>query len=284
MRQAPNGPVLSAVANEGFTKRMDRAAYDRLDAINYSRLKKLLESPLHMKQAAKFMGSASTDFGNIVDEMLLGKIGKDSCYRINPYPDFRTKDAQAFRDDMNAHGIIIINQIMLDSAARLVKNILSDEPTKKFVDRSQKQIVLAGRINGVMVKGRADMIVFNDAKKIAYPADLKTANSITTYDIKKSIRKFGYYTQCGIYVLLLEANGYTVPSYKWLFAESDMPYDYRWVQFKDKQLEYCKSAATKLIERYKTCLETDTWPGYDKACQDIAFSEQDLAIIGEGGE
>lgn len=271
MRQAPTGPVLST-APRSFGP-MSRAAYDRLDALNYSRLKHMIESPLHMQSQPPFDPTPSTDFGNIVDEMLLGRLpNQGPGYMANPYPDFRTKEAREWRDKMNADGVIIANVFDIEKAKRLCNNIRSHAGTAKLIDASRKQHVIVAEINGVLCKGRADM-VFEGRGGVAFPIDLKTADSITDNDIRRKILNFGYFIQAGMYSLLLEAHGYKVPNYRWLFAESDLPLDWRWKEFEADDLAFSKDFVIKMIDLYKACKEKNEWPGYSKKPTKIGFSE-----------
>lgn len=112
------------------------------------------------------------------------------------------------------------------------------------------EVSARGMIDGVLFKARVDALT-------AAPLwDLKTISSTERRVIDRAIYDYGYHIQAYIYTTVFERDRFILG-----FVESTAPYDVAVVELSDNWIEYGGVEARRLIEQFKACLETDTWPG-----------------------
>lgn len=270
---APGKTLLTEAV--GLKEGISRHRYNAIDALNYSSMKYLLESPLHMKSRATFVPTDATDFGNILDAIMCND---KEVFVVSPYDNFRTKMAQEWRDKVRNDGFIIADPIDVEACVRIHRSMMEHPKTGKVLSTAKKQLCIVGMLNNVAVKGLADLVVIQGKKCMI--ADLKTTNDISDHAWQNKVFSMDYHVQAATYTALMEANGYEVVSYKWLLAENCKPYDWRWVTFNKDDLEFSKKIVAQAVDLYRQCRAANTWPGYDKDTSTVislpAFAKPNL--------
>jgi hypothetical protein len=124
----------------------------------------------------------------------------------------------------------------------------------------QAELSFSTVIDGVKCRCRPDWLVEDPGVYRIY--DLKTCQSVEGID--SLFYKYGYHIQQVFYCTVLESLGMTVDrEMQFIFVEKKPPFDVV-VRTMDMALyDATEVIIRNALQRYKTCLETDQWPGIE---------------------
>lgn len=156
---------------------MVKIDYHKRPEWSYSQMKVILDSGIDYAVAQKqglfkpTFGKA-VDLGQLVHYKILG--GSKEIFAFSPYDNFRTKEAQTWRDQQLANDLYIITKEQSDEADKIVENILNHPHHKKYIGNPKAlyEQELFATVNGVKLRGKADVILHD--KESAQVIDLKT--------------------------------------------------------------------------------------------------------------
>lgn len=227
-------------------------SYHKRPEWSYSQMKVILDSGIDYAVAIKkglFRQSFGTavDLGQLVHYKVLG--GEDDIFAFSPYENFRTKEAQTWRDEQLANDRYVITAEQSQEADKIVANILSHPHHKKYLGHpnSRYEQEMTATINGIGLRGKADDIVIEEESALVI--DLKTTAQFDQF-FKKAIWMH-YDLQASTYSLMatsslkLDAN---LVKAVYCVAETVEPYR---VQYFTAGYEFNESGDNKLHK----CLE-----------------------------
>jgi len=92
--------------------------------------------------------------------------------------------------------------------------------------------------------------------------DVKSTVDASDKGFARSAFKFRYHVQSPFYFDGMRANGKDPKVFIFIAVEKEPPYLVNVVMYESNEMEMGRSIYQEDLQTYKTCLETDTWPGY----------------------
>lgn len=241
---------------------------------SYSSMKKILDSGIDYAVAVK-NGDLEQTFGSAVDlgqlaHMLV--LGGDDTFSICEFTDFRTKAAQAWRNEQVASGKNIITQDQFKAVTQIVKNIEDHPHSQKWLygDNVKYEIeMFAQTPEGVALRGKADAMKINSESIIV--TDLKTTAQFDKF--YKSASWNHYDLQAATYSLIAASSQKVDPllvKYKFCVAETIAPYRVQWF---DTSIEFVEAGERKL----RTCIDSIADFGDNKP----NFLIEEMPVLGD---
>ena len=211
---------------------------------SYSQMKVILDSGIDYAVANKQglipePSSPAIDLGQFIHNQVLGG---DDKFTVSPYENFRSKEAQVWRDEQKDAGYIVVTQDMAEIAENAIQNILNHPHAKEYLigENIKHEVELyAKTADGVSLRGKADAVVFhNDGKHPRIITDIKTT---AQFDKFKNRAGYNHYDlQAATYCLLSKTD---FINYYFCVVETVAPYR---VQFMHASIEFLEAGERKL--------------------------------------
>ena len=181
-----------------------------------------------------------------------------------PICDRRTKEGKeiynAFLSESEGKEFLTHDQMEMILAMREV--IVNDEILSKFVSgQTEVPIFWTDSETGEPCKIRPDVITEVDG--IKYIVDYKTTDSCADGTFERSVRKYGYKFQAGMYREGAFQHDFNEYKFAFLAQEKSAPYATRLYICTD---EFCDEGFDQFryaLNLYHECKATDNWYGYD---------------------
>ena len=243
----------------------------------------LAKSPLHAWTAHPRLNPSfeptekkSFDIGRAAHTLTLGR-GQG----IAVYPDdvlaangaASTKAAKAWEAETRAAGRVPLKS---DEAAQLHEmwTVLSGalDEFGIAIDPDRSELTAIGEIDGVLCRAMID----NAPEDPALPLyDFKTCEEASPQACIRAVARYGYDVQAAHYLAVWEAVTGEKRSLQFIFQEKAPPYEVGVVTLCDRRsdeadwMEDARGKAAEARRLWKTCLETDHWPGYPRVVGEI---------------
>jgi hypothetical protein len=226
------------------------------------------KSPRHAWLAHPRLGGArrweknrSMELGSLAHETLLSRGA--GIVEIDA-GDYRTKAAQAARDEALASGLTpsLPRDFRRVAAMRaaMMTGLERAGLLESFV-ASPKEAVAIAEIDGVLTRGMLDVWI----PELAMICDYKTCSSLTPNSLGRLIVSSGYDLQAAVYLELIEEifpdlAGRT--DFVFFFQETAEPYECIFCRLDARFREIGVRKAAKAREIWTHCLARGDWPGY----------------------
>lgn len=226
--------------------------YHKRPEWSYSSMKPILDSGIDYA-VAKRMGlveppsSKYIDMGQLVHQLILGG---NEVFVMSPYPNFRTKEAQQWRDQQIRDDKIILDSEMQAAAEKIVEHIKKHPHTSKYLlgkGIKHEQEMFATTSEGIKLRGKGDAVrlikdaaIITDIKTTAQFDKFAKAAYWNHYDLQAA-----NYTLIGAHHLKIDPS---LINYYFCVAETVAPYR---VQYFHASLEFVESGERKL----RTCID-----------------------------
>jgi hypothetical protein len=206
-----------------------------------------------------FKGSDAADWGSLVDCLVTTPDLLDSIALFHAHSDFRKKPAQEERNEAREQGLIFAHVETLEKAKQAASNLLLHDVAAPIIKRSKKQAILLGQSNGLKLKALLDFAP--DDSECLY--DLKTTGQWSPRALSKTIDKFGYHVQAGIYLTLWNQNYPDNPKkrFRLIWQQQEFPYEVTVTELPSGDIEAGINWAAHQIERLAKAAKTNKWPG-----------------------
>lgn len=170
---------------------------------------------------AKKLGIIEKSYGKAVD---IGKLihayllGGEQEFVVSPFKDFRTKPAQAWRDEQT---LPIISEKEFETITTVGDRVKSHKLAYELLcgKGTEQEVKLEADINGKKWIGFADALKRDKNGEIEYVADLKTTAQFDSF--KRDAFKNDYDLQSAVYHIITKTGN--KPFY-WVIAETVAPY------------------------------------------------------------
>lgn len=234
---------------------MDKT-YNEIPAVNKSTLWAMKKSPLHywhLIHDTPKEDTAALKFGRAAHKRMLEPDEFFAEYVIAPKVDRRTKEGKAIWADLMESGREVISSEDMEIITAMEKEF----PSRLLRD-AQTEIPLFWTDNetGVDCKGRLDAITED------YVIDYKTTNDASTAGFQREALRYGYDLQAAMYLEAARANGYNPKGFIFIAQEKSAPYLVNVLHAGEAFLDRGTWIMRDLLEKYKQCRDSDTWPGY----------------------
>lgn len=208
--------------------------------------------------------TASFDFGHGAHAMLLGK-GEN--IRVIVASDWKTKAAQALRDEAYAVGHTPMLERDHNKAIRMadVARRYLDACGIGRLDPARSEMMAVADIDGVSCRMMADHVFDWPTDPIL---DYKTARSVSDRGVLNAIMEYGYDISDQWYREVWKAATGEDREFVLLLQEKEPPYACRLIKLlrlPGDDADWSEDAAEKCAEArriWRTCLETGEWPCY----------------------
>jgi len=212
--------------------------------------------------------SSRFDLGTAAHMMLLEK-RVDKIVVVNAN-DWRTKAAQAERDDARAAGCFPILARHYDAVSNMVAAAIVFLQTTELGDILQSgdtERTVLWQEKDLWYRCRPDLMS-SDRRIIV---DYKSTASAAPDDFAKQIGRMGYDLQAEFYVRGLQAiTGREDTAFVFLAQEITAPYACSLVGFSAAYRAVGYAKANEAIKRWETCVRENSWPSYSPR---IAYAE-----------
>jgi len=194
--------------------------------------------------------------------LFLGRKGFDEEFVTRPsqWRDWRTKEAQLWREAALADGKTVITDTELEHIAGMARSLAAHPLVKAgildgYVERS---LIWRDRATGVWLKSRPDNIPWSGLDV----ADLKTTTSVATEDLRRTLGVYGYHAQGALVGMAFrEVLQREMQSFSLVFVEKAPPYCVRVVTVKPDDLERGEKQIRAAAATFAECCATGRWPG-----------------------
>lgn len=247
--------------------------YRDYPADNISALKKFDESD----KAYRYAIANPTD---PTDDMIMGTIihfltlqshrPESDCFVVSPFPDFRTKPAQEWRDSQTKP---IITAAKLELARATVDTIRNHPRVAWMLEHEKDGVVHKAQTEvsafkrhprtGLLLKGRADM-VFMDSNDMTAIGDLKKVQSLKKALFAKDIGERLHHAAAAFYNDLFGASTHCL-----IAAKIGPPADARVFPLGGHSIEIGRVLYEKWLDRLVKCRATNHWPGIDEDSEEL---------------
>jgi len=213
-------------------------------------------NPARMKKKE----TVALNFGRAAHALVLGEPEFKSKFIISPYADFRTKEAQLWRDSQTKQVVRIEEMETVNAMAKAQRE--APQVMRAFSEgKPEMSLIWKDPETGVWLKSRPDWLPTHPA--IRFACEYKTCISIEPRKLSNDVFKYGYEMQAA---LALDGIA-TVLDVKPLgmahvVQEKDVPYLCDMRLFTTEQIEFGRMQYRKALHIFARCLETGIWPGY----------------------
>lgn len=121
--------------------------------------------------------------------------------------------------------------------------------------------------NGLLCKARFDRC----SPEFGALVDIKTTVNASRDAFERAIYNYGYHRQGAHYLTGAKATGLQAGHFVNIAVEKERPYAVAVYRLDEAALEAGLVTLRPLLDRYKQCIDTDTWPGYSDQIEDIAI-------------
>jgi hypothetical protein len=260
----------------GIHKGIPFAEYNAHPAARSSHLKILLdETPADLKTVLENPdqeNSAALLKGEVLHAMLLEPhtVEHRFIFEKTPLKD-KTKlekngGSKERWDEMKAqaaaYGRVIVGHDIYQECIGMTETVRKSPLWDRVERFADKELTLIADIDGVRCKVRLDAFL----APINMPGviiDLKTTSKgLSDREIQKTIIEREYQFSAGMYCTVAETLGLSVAGFRWLFIQSEMPYQWRIIDASESMIERGKREFRKALEIYRMSAETNNWSGY----------------------
>lgn len=253
--------------------------YFALDAFSSSAAKTLIaRSPAHARAGYRKTPTKAMERGDVIHKLLLGK-GKD--FVVIEHDDYKTKAAQAMRDEAREKKLVPILAHHLKSARLAADAIRSELVNRGIVlDGSSEQVVTwtePTEFGDVKCKAMLDHVWLETGIVI----DIKTTADASLTAVERTAENFGYGIQCAAYRRALTAldpdlEGKT--AFAFVFCETEEePYAINVCEPDGVFAELGERRWLKAVATWARCLRDNHWPSYGPAVTPISAPTWALA-------
>ena len=259
---------------------MTNKEYRATDAVSRSELSILLkETPLHFKYHKDHPkeDTASLAFGRAAHKYILEKELFNLEFAVAPLCDRRTKAGKTQYDEFlqECAGKEVITAADYEIIKDMAKAVDEDPFARAFLTgECEESFFWIDKETGEKCKVHPDCITIYEGKK--YIVDYKTTDSCADGAFEKSVRKYGYKFQSGMYREGVFQNTFEDYGFAFVAQEKKAPYACRVYICNEDFLIEGYEQFRKAINLFHWCKTNECWYGYEGA--ESLVSE----LVGEG--
>lgn len=235
--------------------------YNDIPYVNKSTLWEMRKSPLHywhLVHDTPRKDTPAMKFGRAVHSRVLTPAAFTDEFIVAPAVDRRTKEGKAIWAELMESGKEVISQEDMEALLAMETEFKMSAWQDLTSDGVETEVPLTWTDNdtGVNCKGRIDALTRD------YVIDYKTTYDASTAGFQREALKYGYDLQAAMYLDAARANGYDPQGFIFIAQEKTAPYLINVIHAGDAFLDRGEWIKRDLLEKYKLCRDSDTWPGY----------------------
>lgn len=232
--------------------------------ISASALKAFEKSPLHYQAYLKRDWTQTQDqlLGTMFHELVLEpEIFSEKYVVIDG--DRRSKEVKAAVEQAESTGKIAIKSEMLETVKIMAENTSSKIKRMNLFTPSgisECSIFVTDPLTGCPIKVRPDRV----EPDLGVIYDLKSYSSAVEYEFRGQIYRMRYDRQAALYLRACSIHfGRTFTDFVNIVCETDAPWEVGIIRIDDATIDRATERMIPLLEKFKQCLDTDSWPGLE---------------------
>lgn len=253
---------------------LSRAEYEKLDALNYSSLKRFAQSPAHYAQGLREKGedTSALKLGRVRD--LLVFEGESPRVAIWTGKDRRAKGYKEFEEENEAAGREVITRGEFAECLAFAKAVNSHPVAGQYLKEGNAKLCIQWESDGLKFKGELDFLSTSKPAVV----DLKSTIDASPEGFAKQFARYLYAAQGGMYVDGVAANlGEELP-FVVIAAEHFAPYAVTVFRVHPDILDLGRSMYRRWVKKLVECRERNVWPAY--ATEEITLQLPQWAFMG----
>ena len=236
------------------------ADYHAIDAVNWSTLKWMRESPLVYRHRLDhgYEDTHALAMGRVTHTLVFEPSKFDAEYVIWDGGDRRGAEWKEFALANAGRTILKPNEIA--TAIEMAQTIRRHPLVRPYLQGGifEQSIRWADPDTGLACKARPDWVI--PGTRILL--DLKTAASADSRRFGAAAARYGYHLQMAMYVnAITEGLGWAPNKVKIVVVEKDAPHEVSIFDVPEDALNVAAEEVASLLRMVKTCRESGTWPG-----------------------
>ncbi|MCJ1709281.1 PD-(D/E)XK nuclease-like domain-containing protein [Microbacterium sp. VKM Ac-2923] len=251
--------VVSAFSGQyGIFHDVPEGAYHAHPALSSTQLKWLLDSAARYRYNKDHPQpfKKALDVGSATHVLVLG-VGW-GVVELD-YPDFRTKAAQAARDEAYAANEIPMLSKDMAIVRGMAEAVLSDPDAREVLEGSSREVSVVARDAAAGLDLRCRFDVFQD--DLSLVGDLKTsANRATKAGFSKAVADFKYDVSHEHYLDTLQLVAGERPEKRYIVVEKEAPYFTAVFKLSDDEIQMGRKEARYARAVLMSSLESGIWP------------------------
>ena len=216
------------------------------------------ESPYKWRHSSGREVTKAMDLGTLIHSAILEpETAITDIASVSPFPDFRTKAAQEWRDDQREMGRMIVTDADIRTASGC-EQVFSEDYAQRFGVGYKSEVAVFAEIGAIQIKGMIDLV----PDSLDLLVDLKTTARIGSLrEITNTIINRGYHWQAALYLDLWNAaSGENRDRFMICFIEVTEPYETAWVEVSPALIEAGRVGYMNALAKWQSCVATDVWP------------------------
>jgi hypothetical protein len=234
--------------------------YQDIDALNWSSLKLMHESPLMYRWRERHprKDTQALSLGRMVHMAVLEPERFEECCvrRPSEFDSWRTKASKEWRQEQLDAGREVMTDEDAETIERVREAIVWHADAMRLLQGTRREEALTWTVDGVECKGRVDAIA---ASRIV---DLKTTRDLGLF-VRKGAAELLYHGQLAWYLDGAIAAGACSPDAGAFVVavETSEPYDCAAFRLGEESLDAGHDLWRSLIDQWITCRDTGLWLG-----------------------
>ena len=175
-----------------------------------------------------------------------------------PWHGNRT-ECKLFLKQMKAAGRSVLTPDDIESIRGMAASLARPDhgATDLLQGAVEQSFIVRDEETGIWLKARPDAIPTADG----IYGDLKTTESVVDYDLKRSLRRYGYHMQGALLWEVCEMLGMPFDGFALVFVEKSCPWCVRVIEVPDEDLALGRMQNRAMLRLMKRCIDANKWPG-----------------------
>lgn len=212
------------------------------------------------------------ELGSLLDHKMLGTVFP---HVLKAYDNYRTKEAQQWREEMKATGTPIFEQDHFDTVASMEKSLRTNPTIARVFKKGRTQVGVicdyetqSGETIGL--KSLIDWVpdisitIDSEGEKLPLLIDLKKTRDASPHGFRRQLGQIRYDVQAAYYLDAWEAVTGERRHWAWACVEDKEPYAAAFYILSRKSREVASATWKRWVEDYIRCSDDNTWPSYNK--------------------
>lgn len=206
--------------------------------------------------------------GSVVHKLVLEHEDFDNEFAVMPKIDKRTKagkiEYEAFLEANTDKDIV--DSETYETACKIAESVRNHPIASKLLTNGKAEQSFFWKRDEIRCKCRLDWLR-NDGIVV----DLKTTSDASPEGFTKSASNFRYYVQAAWYLEGLKRNGINAENFIFIAVETVAPYQVCVYAADDTFLKLGETESTEDFEKYKKCVETQNFEGYETKIHSLSL-------------
>jgi hypothetical protein len=235
------------------------------------------ECPVKWLQGVENDDTKSTDWGDLIDSLLLSPAKAEMKFAVAPAEyepgkpwNYNAKKCKEWREDKIAAGMTVTTETEMKKATTALVALQRNKDIMELVECSKTQVMATGEYHDgatglkIAVKVLLDLVPDKHHPRFGKSlADFKTTKNAAMFEFGRDINNHNYDAQEGLYLpVYVGATGEDRVDWQLAIQESSEPFHPEIYTMSTAFMENGEMKILKALKLYCWCHKNNTWPGY----------------------